>query len=84
MTTVLAFRVFFVIGPMLAVWAVVVSVIGFTRPDWPDRQSGQRIAIAITALLVIGVIASSVIGAKFEKPEQVKTGPENQGHRGEN
>jgi hypothetical protein len=83
-TTVLAFRAFYVIGPMLALWAVLLAFIGLMRPNWPERFSGQRLAIGITALLVIAVIASATIGAKFEHTEQVKDGPQNHGHRGNN
>jgi hypothetical protein len=82
--TVLAFRAFYVFGPLLAAWAVIVAILGFTRPSWPVKQSAERLAIAIAALLVVGVIASATIGAKFEHPEQVKTAPANQGHRGNN
>jgi len=32
---VLAFRFFFVIGPALAVWAVILAGIGFTGPEFP-------------------------------------------------
>src|SRR2546430_551490 len=34
-SVVLAFRFFFVIGPALAVWAVILAGIGFTRPEFP-------------------------------------------------
>jgi membrane protein DedA with SNARE-associated domain len=79
---VLAFRFFFVIGPALAVWAVVLAVIGFTRPEFPEKIAAQRVVIAISALLVAGVIASAVINAKFEKPETPKTGPAAHERRG--
>ena len=66
---VLAFRAFYVIGPALAAWAVVLAVIGFTRPDFPGKQSAQRIVIAITGMLMLAVILSATIGAKWEHPE---------------
>ena len=68
--TVLALRAFFVIGPLLAVWAVVLAVIGFTRPDFPGNLGRQRIVIAISLTLVVGVLASAVINAKFEHTEK--------------
>jgi hypothetical protein len=67
---VLAFRFFYVVGPAFAVWAVVLAVIGFTRPDWPRKLGTERLVIAISVALFLTVILSSMIGAKFEKTEK--------------
>jgi hypothetical protein len=67
--TILAFRLFYVVGPALAVWAVVISVIGFTRPEFPRRIGAQRLVIGITLALMLTVVLSAMIGAKFEKTE---------------
>jgi hypothetical protein len=77
-----AFRFFYVVGPLFAVWAVVLSVVGFKRPDFPLRIGAQRIVIGISLALMLTVILSATIGAKFEHPEQVKAGPEAHGKRG--
>jgi hypothetical protein len=66
---VLAFRFFYVIGPALAVWAVIISVIGFTRPEFPRNIGAQRLVIGLTLAIMLTVILSSAIGAKFEKTE---------------
>jgi predicted Na+-dependent transporter len=66
---VLAFRAFYVIGPALAAWAVVLAAIGFTRPDFPGQLRAQRVVVAISALLMLAVILSATIGAKWEHPE---------------
>jgi hypothetical protein len=52
---------FYVCGGALAVWAVVVSVIGFTRPGFPGTASAQRAVIAFSALLVVGATSTAVI-----------------------
>jgi hypothetical protein len=78
--TVLAVRAFYVIGPIFAVWAVLLSIVGFTRPNWPDKATGQRLVVVVSLVLMLGVIASAVIGAKFEKHEQ----PEKAGHHSNN
>ena len=67
--TILAFRLFYAIGPALAVWAVVVSVIGFTRPEFPRARGAERLVIGITLALMLAVVLSATIGAKFEKTE---------------
>jgi hypothetical protein len=71
---VLAFRLFYVIGPVFAVWAVVLSVIGFTRPDFPRKLGAQRLVILLSLALMLTVVLSSMIGAKFEKTEHHKGG----------
>jgi hypothetical protein len=71
---VLAFRLFYVVGPMLAVWAVVLAVLGFTRPEFPGRRGGQRIVIGISLALMLTVVLSAMIGAKFEHTEKAKAG----------
>lgn len=72
--TVLAFRFFYVVGPALAVWAVIISVIGFTRPEFPQKVRAQRVVIGITLAIMLTVVLSAMIGAKFEKTE-VKANP---------
>jgi hypothetical protein len=79
---VLGFRFFFVVGPVLAAWAVVLGVLGIMRPGFPGRIGGQRIVIAITAALMLTTVLSAMIGAKFEHTEQVKSGPAAHGKRG--
>ena len=77
-----ALRFFYVAGPLFAVWAVVISVLGFTRSDFPRRIGAERIVIAVGLALMLTVILSATIGAKFEHPEQVTTGGEAHGKRG--
>src|SRR6478609_2890970 len=43
---------FYVAGAVLAAWAVVVSVIGVTRPGFPGGRNGERGVIAVSVLLV--------------------------------
>jgi hypothetical protein len=54
---------FYVCGGALAVWAVVVSVIGFTRPSFPGTAAAQRGVIAFSALLVVAATSTAVITA---------------------
>jgi hypothetical protein len=54
---------FYILGGALAVWAVVLSAIGLTQPDFP-RQAGQsRAVMAISAVLVVGALVASVATA---------------------
>jgi len=72
---VLAFRFFYVVGPAFAVWAVVLAVIGFTRPEFPRKPGAERVVILLSLALMLTVVLSSMIGAKFEKSEHHKGGP---------
>ena len=64
---VLAFRAFYVIGPTFAVWAILISVLGFARPDFPGKA--MRVVVAISLCLMLAVVLSATIGAKWEHPE---------------
>ena len=79
---VLAFRFFYVIGPVLAAWAVVLAVIGFRRPDFPGKRGGERIVIGLTLALMLTVVLSAMIGAKFEHTEKGKENAAEHGKRG--
>jgi hypothetical protein len=52
---------FYVLGGVLAAWAVVVSAIGITQPDFPQNQGRARLVYAISALLVLGAVGSAVL-----------------------
>jgi hypothetical protein len=71
---VLAFRFFYVIGPVLAAWAVLLAFLGLRRPDFPGRLGGQRIVIGISVALMLTVVLSAMIGAKFEHTEKPAKG----------
>jgi hypothetical protein len=52
---------FYVVGPIAAVWAVVVSFLGLTRPEFPGNAAGRRAVMAVTALVVLGAVSTAVI-----------------------
>jgi hypothetical protein len=68
--TVLAVRVFYVLGGALAAWAVVLAFLGLSSARFPGDRGGQRIVIAISVTLVALAIGSAVITSKTEKSEQ--------------
>jgi hypothetical protein len=51
---------FFIVGLLLAAFAVVVSVAGFTRPSFPGSDGAARGVISLGAVLVV-VVAGLVI-----------------------
>jgi len=55
---------FYIAGGVLVAWAFVVSMgIGMRRPDFPASQSGERLLIAISVVLVIATASTAVITA---------------------
>jgi hypothetical protein len=51
---------FFVAGILLAVFAVVISVIGFTRPSFPGTDGAARGVMGLSAVLVVATMAMIV------------------------
>jgi hypothetical protein len=47
---------FFIFGIALAVFAVAISVVGFTRPAWPNGEGAARGVIGAGATLVVVVM----------------------------
>ena len=55
---------FYVLGLLLAGWAVAVSVVGIRRAaDFPPRVGARNGVVALSALLVVGACATAVITA---------------------
>jgi hypothetical protein len=52
---------FFIAGGALAAWAVIVSFLGITRPDFPPGKSGRAAVIALSIVLVLGATSTAVI-----------------------
>jgi plastocyanin len=60
---------FYVLGGVLAAWALIVTALGVTRPDFPGGGGGERIVAAISVVLVAGAIGSGIITAANEEEE---------------
>ena len=55
---------FYVCGGLLAVWAVVVSLMGIRgHENWPGSEGAARGVMGISALLVVLAMATAVITA---------------------
>jgi glucan phosphoethanolaminetransferase (alkaline phosphatase superfamily) len=50
----------FIAGGVLAAWAVVLSAIGLTRPDFPSNDGGTRLVILVSVVLVVAAMTSAV------------------------
>jgi hypothetical protein len=53
---------FYILGGGLAVWAVVLGLLGLTRPSFP-AGGAEKGVIGLTFLLVAGAMATAVLTA---------------------
>jgi plastocyanin len=67
---------FVVAGAVLAVWAVLVALLGMR--GFPSNRTGERIAIAVTVVLFVGAVGSA-IGDQTKVGE--RHGPEEHGEK---
>ena len=54
---------FYVLGSAAAVWAIVLFALGMRSPDFPGSAAAQRGVIAVSVLIVVAAMASSVLTA---------------------
>jgi hypothetical protein len=54
---------FYVAGGLLAAWAVLVGVIGVTRPAFPHGEAGGRLVMGVTFVLMVAAMATAVATA---------------------
>ena len=60
---------YYILGIALAAWAVVVAALGIKFDRFPGGRGGERVVIAISALLVAGTIGSAIILSGAEDAE---------------
>jgi uncharacterized cupredoxin-like copper-binding protein len=59
---------FHVAGALLALWAVVLAALGITRHDFPPK-GGDKVIMAISALLVAGAIGTAIGTSGKKEPK---------------
>lgn len=67
---------FHVCGGILAVWALLVSVLGITRESFPGSAGAERIIGLVSVVLVAAAIASGIITAAGHESEKHEEGEE--------
>lgn len=55
---------FLIAGGVLALYAVVLGVVGIRAPSFPGGTGGQRAVMALTSLLVVLSLAAAVLTDK--------------------
>lgn len=54
---------FFVLGGLLAAWAVILAGVGLNRPDFPGRNAVTAAVCVLSLALTAGAIGSAVVTA---------------------
>jgi hypothetical protein len=54
---------FYLCGAALAIWAVVLSSIGLSRPEFPGSAAAARGVMGLSTVLVLAAMAAAVITA---------------------
>jgi hypothetical protein len=55
---------FYLLGGVLALWAVVLAGIGLTRPSFPYNARGTRGVILLSLVLMIATLATAIATSK--------------------
>ena len=69
---------FHVIGGLTAIWAVVVSVIGIKKEDFPGGV--EKVVAAVSVLFVVATISAALITSANEGEEEHGSGAEEATH----
>ena len=51
----------YVLGLVLAGWAVVIAAVGITQPDFPGKPSGRVAVILVSVALVAAAMTAAVV-----------------------
>ena len=54
---------FYILGGAAAVWAIVLFALGMRSPEFPGSAAAQRGVIAVSVVIVVAAMASSVLTA---------------------
>lgn len=52
---------FYLAGGALAAWAVILSALGLSRPEFPGSDGAARGVMAISTVLMIAAMAAAVV-----------------------
>ncbi len=53
---------FYILGGALAAWAIVLGLVGLSRPSFPEGAA-ERAVMGLTAVLVLGAMVTAVVTA---------------------
>jgi hypothetical protein len=51
---------FFVGGGLLVLFAIIISIVGFKKPDFPANEQAARGVMALSVVLVAGALGTGI------------------------
>jgi plastocyanin len=69
LTPIAAINAYHISGGLLAAWAVLVTVVGITRPSFPGSTGQARVTGAISITLVVATIGLAIYEGTREEEE---------------
>jgi hypothetical protein len=54
---------FYLVAGVFAAWAVLVGVLGVTRPAFPHGEAGARVVMGLTFVLMVATMVAAVATA---------------------
>jgi hypothetical protein len=54
---------FYILGGVLALWAVILAGLGLSRPGFPGSERGARGVIGLTVVMVVLAIGAAIVTA---------------------
>lgn len=60
---------FYILGGVLAAWALIVTALGVMSKDFPGSKTGERAVSGISIVLVVAAIGAGIITAANEEEE---------------
>jgi hypothetical protein len=61
---------FHVCGVLFAVWAVIVSIIGITRHDFPSTEGLARVVGLVSVVLCLAAVGTAIYTSATEDEEE--------------
>jgi hypothetical protein len=60
---------FHVCGALFAAWALVVSIIGITRDDFPSTEGAARVVGLVSVVLCLAAVGTAIYTSATEEHE---------------
>jgi len=61
--------IYYILGGVLAGWAVIVAFLGIKFDRFPGGKGGERVLVAISIVLVVATVGSAILLSAAEEQE---------------
>lgn len=61
--------IYYILGGVLALWAVIVAFLGIRFDRFPGGKGGERVLVAVSIVLVVATVGSAILLSAAEEQE---------------